>query len=52
MADDTPIRDDLYLRLAETSPEMGEPGQTRHTSAKETIDNDREELSLGLLDIR
>ncbi len=43
--------DDLYLRLAEPAPEPVEPGQTRNTAAKETLDNDREDLSLALLEI-
>lgn len=47
----TEPRHDLYLRLAEPAPELVESGQTRNTAAKETLDNDREDLSLALLEI-
>jgi hypothetical protein len=44
--------DDLYLRLAEPAAGTAEPGKTQQTaSAKETLDNDREDLSLILLEI-
>ena len=43
--------DDLYVRLCEPAPEPVEPGQTQNTAAKETLDNDREDLSLALLEM-
>ena len=37
----------LYVVLAEPAPESSEPGETSITRAKETVDDDREALSLG-----
>jgi hypothetical protein len=44
--------DTLYTRLGEPAPDTDEPARTIETAAKETIDSDREDLVIPLIEPR